>query len=189
MPEVQAARKMPGGRMPPGIVQKTVLAALTEKYGDGKWLLGSSEAGLYLNLDLVRQKKLDRAEVDRAAAEAAATVPHVFRVFPRELLASGVQMEEQVGRLVRNGFYAPRSPDVSILLEPYWLAQSGGTSHGTTFGYDTHVPVIFMGPGIRAGRFNSAVAVNDIAPTLATYLAVETPSGSVGRCLSEIFAE
>jgi arylsulfatase A-like enzyme len=92
-----------------------------------------------------------------------------------------------VGRLVQNGFYVRRSADIEILLEPYWMFTGGtGTTHGTTFDYDTHVPVIFMGPGIRPGRFNNSIVVNDIAPTLATMLDVETPSGSVGRALAEI---
>jgi arylsulfatase A-like enzyme len=51
-----------------------------------------------------------------------------------------------------------------------------------------HVPLIFMGPGIRAGRYDRSIAVNDVAPTLAAILDVETPSGSAGRVLSEIFA-
>lgn len=124
--------------------------------------------------------------MERAAADAVRRVPRVFRVYPGDLLASGVAMEEQVGRRVMNGFYAPRSPDVYVLLEPYWLYGSRGTTHGTTFSYDAHVPVIFMGPGIKPGRFNQQISVNDVAPTLATYLDIETPSGSVGRCLAEI---
>ncbi len=96
-------------------------------------------------------------------------------------------VDTPVGRHVANGFYAPRAPDVTVLLEPYWLYGSKGTTHSTTFGYDEHVPVIFMGPGIKTGRFDREIAVNDIAPTLATYLNIETPSGSVGRCLAEIF--
>jgi hypothetical protein len=43
-----------------------------------------------------------------------------------------------------------------------------------------------MGPGIKLGRFDQQISVNDVAPTLATYLDIETPSGSVGRCLAEI---
>jgi hypothetical protein len=44
-----------------------------------------------------------------------------------------------------------------------------------------------MGRGIRAGYYDRSIAVNDIAPTLARILDVETPSGSVGRILSEMF--
>ena len=186
MPEVQAARRMPGGRMPARIVQDTVQAALAARYGEGKWIVSPSEHSLYLNLDLIAQKKLDRAEVNREAAQAAIGIPHVFRVYTRERLMNGAALEDQVGRRVMNGFYVRRGADVYVLLEPYWMFGASGTTHGTTFSYDAHVPVIFMGPGVRAGRYYQPVAVNDIAPTLATMLDVETPSGSTGRVLAEM---
>ncbi len=187
LPEIAAGRKMPGGRMPAGSIRDTVEAALTAKYGPGKWILSPSEHSLYLNLDVIREKKLDRADVDRTAAQAALTIPHVFRVYTREQLMNGEALEDQVGRRVMNGFYVRRSADVYILLEPYWMFSARGTTHGTTFSYDAHVPVIFMGSGIKAGRYYEPVAVNDIAPTLAAILDIETPSGSVGRILSDIF--
>jgi hypothetical protein len=185
VPEVNAARRMPGGRMPQGVVRKAVEAALTGKYGPGQWILSPSDAAFYFNQDLIRQKKLDAGEVERTAADASRRVAHVFRVYTREMLLNGA-VDVQVGRRVMNGFYAPRSPDLYVLLEPYWLYGTKGTTHSTTFSYDAHVPVVFMGPGIKAGRFDQPISVNDVAPTLATYLDIETPSGSVGRCLAEI---
>ena len=187
VPEVNQARKMPGGRMPGKLVTDTVQEALTKKFGEGKWIVSPSEHSLYLNLELIQQKGLDHAEVDKVAAQACLHLPHVFRVYTREQLMSGATLEDQVGRRVQNGFYVRRSADVEIMLEPYWMFTGGtGTTHGTTYSYDAHVPVIFMGPGVKAGRYNNPIAVNDIAPTLATLLDVETPSGSVGRALSEI---
>ena len=185
VPEVNAERRMPGGRMPQGVVRKAVEAALTGKYGEGQWILSPSDTAFYFNQDLVRQKRLDAAEVERTAAEAARPIAHVFRVYTREMLLHGA-VDAQVGRRVMNGFYAPRGPDMYVLLEPYWLYGTKGTTHSTTFSYDAHVPVIFMGPGIKSGRFDEPISVNDVAPTLATYLDIETPSGSVGRCLAEI---
>ena len=186
VPEVNAARRMPGGRMPQGAVRQAVESALSEKYGTGQWIATPSETVFYFNRDLIRQKKLDAAEVERTAAEAARNVPHVFRVYTREMLLNGT-VDIQVGRRVMNGFFPPRSGDLYVLLDPYWLYGSRGTTHSTTFSYDAHVPVIFMGPGIKTGWFNANISVNDVAPTLATYLNIETPSGSVGRCLTEIF--
>jgi hypothetical protein len=185
VPEVNAARRMPGGRMPPGAVRKAVETALIDKYGAGKWMLSPSDTAFYFNQDLIREKHLDEGEVERIAAEAARHVAHVFRVYTREMLLTGA-VDGPVGRQVMNGFYAPRSPDLYVLLEPYWLYGTKGTTHSTTFSYDAHVPVIFMGPGIKTGRFDQPISVNDVAPTLATYLDIETPSGSVGRCLAEI---
>jgi len=49
------------------------------------------------------------------------------------------------------------------------------------------VPVIFFGPGIKAGSYAERIAVNDVAPTLAAILGVEAPSGSMGRVLTELF--
>lgn len=187
VPEVNIARKMPGGRMPGKVVTESIQGALTAKYGEGKWIVSPSEHSIYLNLDLIAQKKLDPAEVNNVAAQACLKVPHVFRVYTREQLMSGATLEDQVGRRVQNGFYVRRSADIEILLEPYWMFTGGtGTTHGSTFSYDAHVPVIFMGAGIKPGRYNNTIAVNDIAPTLATILDVETPSGSVGRALSEM---
>ena len=186
-PEENGKRRMPGGRMPPGVVQDTVQKSLVEKYGEGRWILSPSEHSLYLNQNLIQEKKLDPAEVNRIAAQAAMGIPHVFRVYTRERLMNGAALEDQVGRRVMNGFYVRRGADVYIMLEPYWIYPARGAAHGTTFSYDAHVPVIFMGPGVRAGRYYEPIAVNDIAPTLSAILEVETPSGSVGRVLSEIF--
>ncbi len=186
VPEVNQARRMPGGRMPPRIVRDTVQAALAKKYGDGNWISSPSEHTLYLNLDLIRQKKLDRAEVNQAAADAVMRIAHVARAYTREQLLHGAVQQDEISRRMINGFYEPRGGDVYVLLEPYWMFSARGTTHGTPYSYDAHVPVIFMGPGIQAAWFDENITVNDIAPTLATLLGIETPSGSVGRVLREM---
>ncbi|MEI9972674.1 MAG: alkaline phosphatase family protein [Ignavibacteriota bacterium] len=188
-PEANAAIKMPGGRLTGNPVAKAVDAALAKRYGEAKWVTNNGETGLYLNQEAIESKKLDRAAVDRAAADAAMTVPHVFRVYTREELLSGQFQNDSIGKRVLNGFFAQRSPDIEVVLDPYWITSSSGASHSTPFGYDSHVPVIFLGATIRPGHYDEAIMVNDVAPTLATLLAIETPAGSVGRALAEIFAQ
>jgi hypothetical protein len=189
VPEVNIERKMPGGRISVQYVKEKVQAGLARKYGAGKWIVGNADLALYLNIDLMAEKNLDRAEVNKTAEQICLAIPHVFRVYTREEIQSGRVLGDSVDRRVLNSYYARRSPDIEMLLEPYWMSAETGTTHGTTFGYDTHVPVIFMGPGVKAGRYYASVAVNDIATTLATMLDVEIPSGSVGRVLSEMLAE
>ena len=188
MPEVNAGRKMPGGRVPFAQVRDAVQKALREKFGEGNWILSTPEEAIYLNWDLIGTKKLTEEEVAAEAARAARSLPHVFRVYTREQLINGFAAEDQVARRVIHGFSESRGADLYILLDPYFFFGAGRTTtHGSPFGYDTHVPVIFMGPGIKAGWYNESIAVNDIAPTLATMLGIEIPSGSEGRILSEIF--
>ena len=191
VPEVNAARKMPGGRLGAGVVEKAVETALTQKFGAGKWVTASMDSSTYLNTALIRERRLDHAEVDRVAAEALLEVPHVFRVYTREQLINARFRDDPAGMRVANGFYPQRGADLVVLLEPYWLFGAGtkGTTHFTTFDYDTHVPVIFMGPGVKPGKYYATAAVNDIAPTLSAMLGVETPSGSIGRVLQEMFTK
>ena len=82
-----------------------------------------------------------------------------------------------------NGFNAKRSGDLSIIFEPGYMQGTGGTTHFSPWAYDRHVPILLMGPGIKAGRYDQNVQVNDIAPTLATLLDIQTPSGSSGHIL------
>jgi predicted AlkP superfamily pyrophosphatase or phosphodiesterase len=189
VPELQKERKMPGGRFEPGVLFRTLQEALTAKYGDGKWVLGNSGPVPYLNYDLMRQKKLNPAEVERTAADAWRALPNVFRVYTREQLLFGQTPEDKFSIRVRNGFYPARSGDLILIPDAYWIFESHGTSHGTLFNYDTHVPVMLMGPGINPGIYDEPVAVEDIAPTLATMLEVEIPSGAIGHVLTEVFGK
>lgn len=186
LPEVLAARKMPGGRMPAEAVSEAVSKALTERYGDGKWIMYASYATFYLNRQLIREKKLNEADVHRTAMSTLMKIPHVFRVYTREQLMAGQFLADPVGERVGNGFNFQRSGDVITLVEPYWSFAKQGTTHGSAFDYDSHVPVMFMGPRIKPGRYNENITANDIAPTLAAILEIETPSGSVGRALTEM---
>jgi len=188
LPELNTERRMPGGRMSFAPVREVIQKALVQKFGEGEWIEATPEESIYLNWKLLNEKKLTQEAVARTAAQAALTVPHVFRVYTREQLLTGFAMEDQIGRRLMRSYSASRSADLYILLDPYYIFGKLSTTHGSAFGYDTHVPVIFMGPGIKAGKYHASIAVNDIAPTLATVLEIETPSGSEGRILSEIFS-
>jgi arylsulfatase A-like enzyme len=63
------------------------------------------------------------------------------------------------------------------------------TTHFTPYNYDTHVPVIFFGIGVRPGSYRQNIQVNDIAPTLAALMDVELPAGAFGRVLTEALDE
>jgi predicted AlkP superfamily pyrophosphatase or phosphodiesterase len=187
VPELDRTRKMPGGRLDETSMLNAVQAALTSKYGEGKWITADVEHVAYLNWDLIRQKNLRAPEVERVAADVLRQMPEVFRVYTREQLLFGAVPPDPISQRVIRGFYPPRSGDILVLANPYYIYEKRGTSHGTPFNYDTHVPVMFLGPNVRPGRYDSRIAVNDIAVTLAAMLDIEIPSGAVGRVLSEMF--
>jgi hypothetical protein len=189
LPEKMRERRMPGGRLPENATLNAIEKRLTEKWGAGPWVAGKSGPAPYLDHKLIERKKLNVVDVRREAALAARSVPHIARVYTQEQLAAGHTLDDVIDRRVRAGFHAVRGSDLFIVAEPYHLFEKSGTSHGTPYNYDTHVPVIFMGAGVKAGRYHRRVAVNDIATTLATMLGVEIPSGSAGRVLEEMLPQ
>jgi predicted AlkP superfamily pyrophosphatase or phosphodiesterase len=189
----QKVRRMPGGYIH-GNPEDVVRSALVERFGKADWLIpGGGETSIYLNTKTLAEFKtadgghVDRREVFRVARDAllAATALHVARVYTSDELATGVT-GDFVAQAFNNGFYPRRSGDLMLVFDPYFIPGAGGTTHFSPWGYDRHVPVIFFGFGIRPGRYNETIEVNDIAPTLATLLDIETPSGSSGRVLAEI---
>ena len=188
MPVVEQLQqdRMPGGRMTNATLFDPMRQALVARFGAGEWLLNTAGSSPYLNLKLIAEKGLDRGEVERVAAAAISGIPHVSRVYTRQQLLLGATSGDKLSERVVRSFNMARSGDLEVLLEPYWIRGATGTTHGTPYSYDSHIPLIFMGPGIRPGRYARPVALNDVAPSLSTLLDVETPSGSVGRPLSEM---
>lgn len=189
IPEVLQKEKMPGGRLPSNVLFGPMEKALDLRFGQGKWILSTAGTSPYFNTVLIREKKIDPREFERVAADALSDVPHVLRVYTRQQMLNGETPVDRISRRVMRSFNSRRSGDLEILLDPYWIRGGGkGTTHGTPFSYDTHIPLIFMGPGIKPGRYVRPVALNDLAASLATLLNVETPSGCVGEPLFEMLA-
>jgi predicted AlkP superfamily pyrophosphatase or phosphodiesterase len=186
VPEQMAQWKMPGGRFQRPDLEKAVAGALEKAYGPGPWVEGRAGSAIYLNRSLIAERGLDPAAVERVTAAGAESVAPVWRAYTRSQLLEGRVPPDPWSRRVLLSFHRERSGDVDVLLEPYWMSGATGTTHGTPFSFDTHIPLVLMGPGIRPGRQDRAVLLNDLAPTLATLLGVETPSGSSGQPLAEI---
>lgn len=185
VPETLHERSLPGGRLTNRDLFDPIQQALSARFGEGKWILATAGSSPYLNYELISTLQLDPVEVRRVAAAAATAVPHVTRVYTRDQLLRGQVANDRIGSRVLRGFNAQRSGDLEIIFEPYWMRQAQGTTHGTPYNYDAHIPLILMGRHIKPGTYSGNVALNDLAPTLSTILNVEIPAGSSGRVLTE----
>jgi hypothetical protein len=92
---------------------------------------------------------------------------------------------------VINNFHPKRSGDVYIVFEPNWFINdfdglTVASTHGSPWTYDTHVPIVFAGNGIRHQVVSRRVETVDIAATLSVLLGTKPPSGSVGIPLTEV---
>ncbi|MGM9479360.1 alkaline phosphatase PafA [Pedobacter sp. GSP4] len=100
---------------------------------------------------------------------------------------SQTTLQETQKKMITNGYNARRSGDIYYVLNPNWFnGGSTGTTHGNWNPYDSHIPLVFMGWGIKAGATNKMHYMTDIAPTLAALLHIQTPNGTVGEPITEI---
>jgi len=90
--------------------------------------------------------------------------------------------------MIGNGYFAPRGGDVQIIFKPNYMETYGptGTTHGMWNPYDAHIPLLWYGWGIKAGKTNRETYMTDIAPTVAALLHIQMPGGCIGKVISEV---
>ncbi|NTV47224.1 MAG: alkaline phosphatase family protein, partial [Chlorobiales bacterium] len=149
---------------------------------------GIEDYEVYLNSALIEKRGLDRTKVERFVAEHAMKLDGVVRAYTREERLNGVLLDE-VGERVKRSFNPDRSGDIYLVLKPYAIfTRQTGTTHGSPYDYDRHVPLIFFGENIKPGTYQIECSPADIAPTLHQLLGLPEPekTGYDGRVLSEI---
>lgn len=157
------------------------------KYGSGRWVLGYENRSVYLNHDLIYQKKLSLEEVQNEVASFALQ----FRGVSHALTASamrGSYFGSGYGVKMQNGFYPRRSGDVMINLMPEWIEQQENVRSlaGSMYRYDTHVPLFIWGAGVPYMRVTRDVDVSSIAPTLSNIIGISPPAATEGSIIEEL---
>jgi predicted AlkP superfamily pyrophosphatase or phosphodiesterase len=187
VPEYMRSKGFDAARLSGAEVVSAANKALGARFGDGKWVVNFTNDQLYLDQQLIAGKKVDPAEAERIAGEAALASAGVVNYFTRTQILAGRMPNGPVARRVTNGFNRARSGDVWLITKPFCFFDEFDlpTTHGSAYNYDTHVPVILFGAGLRPGRYNADCSPSDIAPTLAALLGIEPPSNRTGRVLIE----
>jgi hypothetical protein len=113
----------------------------------------------------------------------------VANAFPKSLLRQGDFDEGGHKGMAIRGYNPKRSGDITIILEPAWYESGSviGTTHGSSYTYDTHVPILFFGKGIKHGISVLPHTITDIAPTLSILLKTKFPNGCTGQPIAELF--
>lgn len=175
-----------GGRVRGADLDQQVFAALDAKYGaladNERWAVRDG-LGYHLNPAALAQKSLAPAVAEETVRAALATMPVIAAAYTRTRLMDPAPLDA-IGEAVRLSYYPPRSPDVMAVLRPFFIDRTTpGTTHGTPYDYDTHVPLLWYGAGVKPGLHTARVGVDDLAPTLARLLGVPAPGPAAGRVL------
>ena len=198
---VPVASYLADNKLPTGIANiikydAALLSHLNTKYGTNQWIEHFDGESVYLNHDLIKQKKLSLRAVQQEAADFLITLEEVTRA----VTASDLQSHSYgygINQKLQKGYHSKRSGDVLLVLKPGFIPsldqkittiqQIKGTTHGTGYAYDSHVPMLWFGNSIPKGETVRKVSVTDIAPSLAQFLDIQSPSGTTGEPLIELF--
>jgi predicted AlkP superfamily pyrophosphatase or phosphodiesterase len=171
------------------------IAVLKQHFGVGEELIENFfQPYLYLNHELIQNNGLDQAEVERVFAEELEKFPGIAKAVSSSALRSSALPDTELMRKILNNYHPRRSGDIYLVFEPYvFINDFDGlivaSTHGAPWRYDSFVPVMFAGAGLKPARVSRAVTPYDIAPTLANYLGVKQPSATIGEPLVEVIGK
>jgi predicted AlkP superfamily pyrophosphatase or phosphodiesterase len=160
---------------------------LNKVYEKADYVSYADAHSIYLNHALIEQKHISLEEIENRCLNYISHFEGVAVTLSAEELKKG-NCKTGVQSLMQNGFNNQRSADVMIELAPGWIDWSTktGTTHGSAYSYDTHVPLIFYGWKIPKGSSSAPVKMTDVAPTISALLNIENPSGCTGSPIPEI---
>lgn len=175
-------QKIPAGYFDEAKCAKIVKEKLLSKYGD-TLLLSYSNDQLFLDRKKMSVKGLNRVEVEKFVAELMMGFEGVAACMTASDISAN-QYTEAPKNKIQNGFNFKRSGDVCVLLQPGWFGdwnRKKGTTHGSGWSYDTHVPLYWWGWKVKNGSSEVNQNIIDIAPTLSLMLNIQFPDGCTGQ--------
>ena len=186
VPAFSKEHQLPGGVVDDNTMMSDINTLLKEKYGKAGLIVSTYNYQISLNHALIDTAKLNRSVIVDDIIRYVKNIQGVDRVFAIDQLMNQPMHKEVKNRLA-NGWHPKRSGDIQIILAPGWIdGGSVGTTHGLWNPYDSHIPLVWYGWGIKPGKSNREVYMTDIAATLAAMLRIQMPSGSIGKVIEDV---
>lgn len=181
--------KIPTGFFGEG-AEKSLNAKFKTKYGVENLLTSIENYQVYLSQDVADKNKIDVPNaVDYLVDEINKDQTVLYAVNMKKIASSPIP--ELLKTRIINGYNWQRSGDIQLvshdsMLPPY---AKTGTTHSVWNSYDSHIPLIFMGWGIKHGESNAAYNMTDIAPTVSALIKIQFPSGNIGNPITEVLGK
>jgi len=183
---------IPAGVWDDGAALKDLNKFLLEKYKTDELVLSLTNYQVNFDYKTINYLHLDIDVLKKDCAAFFKTQPAVaFLVDMKN--AQTADVPQALRTRIVNGYSIERSGEMQIILKPGWFTGHGsgdsgptGTTHGTWNPYDNHIPLVFMGWGIKHGSIVRETHMTDIAATVAALLHIQAPNGCIGTPISEV---
>lgn len=159
---------------------------LEENFKINNIVKASANYQLYLDDLAIEAAKADKAAIKKFIIDYLNKEPDVLIAFDNQNVQAA-NLPVEVRELFVNGFNTKRAGDIQFVLKAhYFFGGKTGTTHGSFNPYDSHIPLVWMGWGIKPGKVYRQVFMTDIASTIASLLSIQMPSGNIGKTIPEV---
>jgi predicted AlkP superfamily pyrophosphatase or phosphodiesterase len=186
VPNFSIQNKLPGGAFSDPKLVTALNHSLKDKYGADKIVLGIDNYMVVFNDKVIDSASLDKNAIKKWTLGYLAKQPEISRAFDINELGI-IPLTAKQREMTGNGYYPSRCGDIQLILKPGYVEGSGnGTSHGLWNPYDSHIPLLWYGWGIKHGKTNRETYMTDIAATVTALLHIQMPSGCIGHVIEEV---
>ena len=166
---------------------KSFVNEITVKYFNSNEIVENiSNYQLFLNKEKLQELNLNVHEVSQILADEIINFESVYKTVTAHTLQT-TSFNSGILQILQKGYNQKLSGDVLLIPYPSTISRSKtGTTHGSGYAYDTHVPLLFYGNGIKKGKSAHYYPIVNIAPTLSNLLKITEPNGSTGKTILEV---
>lgn len=183
VPAYLKSQKIPGGYFDSEAFKGFIREHCAQKWGSPDLIEDISNFQVFLSREKLKELELSKEEVSDALVELIIDYQGIHKVVSANTLQR-TEFRQGILSRIQNGYNQKLSGDVLCVPDPAVISYSHtGSSHGSGYAYDTHVPIIFFGKGIQTGVSREHVDIIDIAPTISSMLKISFPNGSNGRVI------
>lgn len=179
---------IPSGNVSDKSILQQLKKSMFRNFGDSTLISNVSNEQVFLDEEKIKTRKLSIAETEDKVVLALESINGIAEAYSATKLRYQSYENREPRNLLSNGYHHQRSGNVLFTLQPGWMNYGVvGTTHGATYNYDTHVPLIFYGAGIRHKQTLDFVTITQIAPTLCELLGISQPNACFSDILTDLF--
>ncbi len=185
------SKKIPAGFFDESSMRKEMNSFLLNKHGVSNLVLSRINNQIFFDHEAINENNLDLEDLKEEVALKLLEYELIDKVYVTSEINQLEAPEGYIETLLSNGHSQKRSGEVLFVYNPSVFNDTSwnrtGTDHHTGLSYDTHVPLLFFGKGIRHGQTLQKTEITDISPTISALLGISFPNANIGQPLGFIF--
>ena len=184
VPSHLLSKNIPAGNISSNEITDQILQFCQDNFKDSALVLNISNEQIFLDEHKIKNLNLYKEDVEKKLSEFIITLKGIAEAYTSDVLKNSEANNNKILSLLVNGYNHKKSGNIAYVYQPGWMDHpKKGTTHGTGYNYDTHVPILFYGKGIKKGSYTGYVSITQIAPTICELIQVNSPNSTFSESL------